>query len=331
MGKRLTTKEFIKRAKKIHGNKYDYSKVKYITSKDNVIIKCKIHKEFEQIPNSHLRGRDCEKCSYIFRGNKSRSTTEEFIKKAIKVHGDKYDYSKTDFKISKIKVTIICKKCNKSFKQFAHNHLSGGYGCIECGNQRTNDKLRLTTKEFIKRAKKIHKNKYDYSKVNYKKANEKIVIICKKCNKTFSQKAYSHLEGRGCPMCKKKNEGEVGKLLKKCLTNFIIIPQKFIYKYIGMDNKNHKRYCDFWLEKDDIKIIVEYDGSQHYMPVKFYGISLKKANKNFKRQQYIDKNDKNFCLFNNILLWRVKYNENKKESILQLKNIIKDVCFMGIP
>ena len=317
MFKRLTTEEFIEKAKKIHKNNYNYSTVKYINSKTKVIIFCnKCSKYFKQIPNSHLRGQGCSKCDGY------QKTTEDIISQFKKIHKNKYDYSKVKYIKSKIKVIIICKKCNKEFKQTPISHLSG-CGCPKCGFERTAMAKTLTTNQFIEKAKKIHKNNYNYSKVNYINHKIKVTIYCKKCNKYFNQLPYCHLQGVSCPFCKNKNENKVRELLIKHLSNFKILSNKLIYRYIGMDRKEHKRYCDFWLEKDGIKFMVEYDGRQHQMPVSFNGMSQKQAERRFIIQQYIDKKDAEFCNSINMFLWRVQYNENKEDSILKLQKIIQ--------
>ena len=53
------TVRFIENAKKVHGDKYDYSKVQYVDSDTKVCIVCPIHGEFEQFPGNHLRGYGC--------------------------------------------------------------------------------------------------------------------------------------------------------------------------------------------------------------------------------------------------------------------------------
>ena len=63
MSQKLTTEEFIKRAREVHGDKYDYSKVEYVNSKNKVCVVCKDHGEFWQVPSMHLRGHGCSKCS----------------------------------------------------------------------------------------------------------------------------------------------------------------------------------------------------------------------------------------------------------------------------
>ncbi len=132
MPKKVTTEQFIEKAKIIHGDKYDYSKVKYIKAIKKVIIICKKHGEFKQQPNNHLTGNDCVKCRDNFLSNKFKKSKEQFILDANKVHNDKYDYSKVNYINWKEKVIIICKK-HGEFKQEANSHLQGR-GCSKCKN-----------------------------------------------------------------------------------------------------------------------------------------------------------------------------------------------------
>lgn len=121
------TKEYIARFTEIHGDTYDYSKVKVVNDKTPVTIICQVHGEFEQRPHSHKRGRGCPKCAK----QSTNKTTEEFITEAHKVHGDKYDYSKVHYKQSKEPVTITCHNCGHTFDQTPNVHLSGK-GCPKC-------------------------------------------------------------------------------------------------------------------------------------------------------------------------------------------------------
>ena len=120
-------------------------------------------------------------------------TTEEFIQKAKRVHGDRYDYSKAEYKGNKEEICIICPK-HGDFLQKAKNHLSG-YGCSVCSGRK-----KMRTIDFINRANLVHQNKYDYSKAVYKGNKEKICIICPEHGE-FWQQASSHLKGIGCPQC----------------------------------------------------------------------------------------------------------------------------------
>ena len=145
--RKLTTEEFIEKSQKIHGcDKYDYSKVDYITNKKIVIIICKKHGPFNQYPMCHLKGYDCLKCGFIKTGISFRSNTIKFIEKAKKIHGcDKYDYSKVNYTFSDKKVIIIC-RLNHEFEQTPETHL-GGCGCPFCKNK-TEGKLFLKIKSI---------------------------------------------------------------------------------------------------------------------------------------------------------------------------------------
>ena len=194
MVKKLTISDFVKRAREVHGNKYDYSKVEYVNSKTKVCIICPEHEEFWQTPSSHLNGNGCPKCSIESRF----STTKEFINKAREVHGDKYDYSKAKYVRSNTKVCIICPE-HGEFWQKPNRHLSGD-GCPKCGIESRQKIRSLTTEEFIKKSSEIHGNKYDYSKVNYVGTHTKVCIICPEHGE-FWQAPNSHLKGSGCPKC----------------------------------------------------------------------------------------------------------------------------------
>ena len=108
MSKKLTTEEFIEKARKIHNDKYDYSKVNYKRSSEKVCIICPKHGEFWQRPNEHLSGYGCRKCAIEVIKKKEMKTKDDFIKKATKIHKNKYDYSKVVYNGSFVKVCIIC-------------------------------------------------------------------------------------------------------------------------------------------------------------------------------------------------------------------------------
>lgn len=130
MPRTLTTEQFIEKANKIHNFKYDYSLTKFINSKIKIRIICPIHGEFEQSHNKHLSKKGCPKCGFISRCKLATSNTEAFIKKAIEIHGEKYDYSNVNYIGKENKVEMKCDK-HGIFKQTPHNHLAGN-GCPIC-------------------------------------------------------------------------------------------------------------------------------------------------------------------------------------------------------
>jgi Zn finger protein HypA/HybF involved in hydrogenase expression len=325
--KKSTTKDFIEKANIIHGNKFDYSEVKYLNNYSKIKILCLTHGEFEQKPNNHLNGQGCPLCVEI--------TTEQFIEKAKEIHGDQYNYFQTNYIAAKFLVKIEClkhgifeqtpshhllghgckqcanelraqnqtldfkefetrsKKIHKNFysydeksyvntqtvtvitcpkhgtfKQIANNHLKRK-GCPKCGIEN----LRITTDEFVKRAKKKHKGYYDYSKSIYFDSATPLEIICPK-HGSFKQVASYHLSGRGCPRCKEsRGEKAIRYYLQDRLIDF-----KSQSKY----DKIKKRFIfDFIMEFNGVTKLIEFNGIQHYCPTDFGSKEINADFKNF--------------------------------------------------
>jgi very-short-patch-repair endonuclease len=231
--KKLTTEEFISRARIIHRDKYNYSKVVYNHCEKKVCIVCNTCKtEFWQTPNVHLSGGGCPTCAIIAR----TFTKDTFIEKSKIVHGEnRYDYSKVIYDNSKIKVCIICNTCGSEFWQTPCSHLQG-CGCPNC--RRNYDHTTTTLEDFIEKSKYIHKDKYDYSKVIYKNRTEKVCIVCNTCENEFWQSPSKHLLGRGCPNCKLTN---LSTKFRKPLNDFINQANRihnFRYDYSKVSFKN---------------------------------------------------------------------------------------------
>jgi hypothetical protein len=108
--KKQTQEDFLRRAKEVHGDKYDYSKSIYVNADTCLVIICLEHGEFEQKPSKHILSRQgCWKCAKSKAAKTLSSNTEEFIKKAKSCHDDRYDYSLVEYKNSQTHVRIICK------------------------------------------------------------------------------------------------------------------------------------------------------------------------------------------------------------------------------
>lgn len=128
---KLTTNIVVAALREIHGDKYDYSKVLFINSQKKIKIVCPVHGEFEQTYHSHKAGHGCPKCQYELLGQKNCHDFENFYQKAIKIHGDKYDYSKVKYNRSIDKITIVC-PTHGEFYQRPDMHTNEGHGCPKC-------------------------------------------------------------------------------------------------------------------------------------------------------------------------------------------------------
>lgn len=207
--RKLTSQEFISRAKKVHENYYDYSAVVYQHAHSKIKIICPLHGLFEQYPNDHLKGHGCFLCGKKKVSDSLKKSPEQFIKESKQIHNGFYDYSKTEYNNCSTKVVIIC-PIHGEFKQLPDNHKNGS-GCPKCARKKTVDSIKFTVEKFANRCKLIHKNFYDYSSVQYVNCFDKVKIKCPK-HGYFEQEPYSHWNGHGCPACASLLTGELFRL-----------------------------------------------------------------------------------------------------------------------
>ena len=224
MANKLDLKEVLKRFESIHNGKYDYSLIKeYQNRKTPLPIICKQHGVFYQSADKHFRGCGCPKCAKNY-----KMDTDSFKEKAYKIHGNDYIYDEVEYKDTETKVKITCKKCGKSFWQTPHMHLHG-QGCPNCYGNDTK-----TNEQYIEEAKKIHGDKYDYSKTIYNGAYSKVIITCP-IHGDFEQIARVHLYGHGCPQCSGKRKYDKEYLISKAKE---IHGDKYDYSMIEEINNN---------------------------------------------------------------------------------------------
>jgi hypothetical protein len=295
--KKLNTKIFIIKANKKHNNRYNYKYVNYCDSSTKIKILCERHGIFEQTPNNHLRGSGCSTC-----GKNKKRNNYEFIKEANLVHENKYDYSLVDYKNAFHKIKIICTK-HGMFVQTPDGHLRGN-NCPKCSTNKI-----PTTDEFISKSSFVHNNCYDYSFVEYTNNRKKIKIICP-THGIFEQSPADHLSGGCCPKCK-RSKGELAVIKYLDAHHIDYIREK---KFDDCKNKFHLRF-DFYLFK--YNILVEYDGRQHTMPIRFYGVSSEQAKINFDKILLNDAIKTNYAKKNNIKLLRISHEIKNIEEFLK--------------
>lgn len=295
--------EFIDKATTIHNNKYDYSKVDYKTNKIPVEIICPIHGSFMQAPGDHLKGYGCSKCS-----KKYKPSTEEWIDKVQNWY-PYFDLSKVQYKDNKTPVIIKCKRHNCEFQVLPNNVKQNMLLCPECRKEYKQKTQSKDLQLFIEQANKIHFNKYDYSKTVYINNKIPVKIICP-IHGEFEQTPSSHLDGYGCHKCKNKNQTKIFNILKEKFPNEII-EYEYSPTWLGTQR------FDIYFPK--YNIAVEYDGQQHFVPIKWFGgdLTLQKV-----QERDLLKNQK--CKDNNCILFRIKYDyteetiDNLVQNITQL-------------
>lgn len=308
--RKLTTEQWIEKARKVHGDRYDYSKVEYKGADEKVCIVCHEkdeneieHGEFWQRAANHVTlKRGCPKCN----GGVPISK-EEFIKRASKLHNNKYNYSKSNYINTKTKIEIMCPK-HSSFWQEPENHMQGD-GCPECGKETVVKKLSSNTEEFIRKARLVHGNKYNYSKVNYINSENKVEIICP-THGSFWQNPTNHLNECGCPKCTLKSQTKLYERLKETfLTEEILFEiGNSVVSWLGLQR------FDIYFPKYNVAI--EYNGRQHYVEVEYFGGKL-----GFENTLKRDELKRQKCKENSCTLFEVKYDYTEEDYQKLVKNI----------
>jgi hypothetical protein len=246
-------------ATKKHGNAFGYTNVNYINAKTPILIFCKKHElHFEATPDSHTRQQcgGCPACLSEVRRNFVILSHEDWLKRSIEVHGDRWNYTLSEYKTGDEYVDILCLK-HGLFSQTARSHLTGR-GCPSCGRESTTKKRRSTTKEFVVKAKKKHIGKYDYSKSHYHNAVTSVIITCPK-HGDFKQTPRDHLAGHGCQKCKESwGEAKIRESLESKGRHYL--------QEVRFDSCKRKRSLPFDFLVN--KMLIEFQGQQHYAPSK---------------------------------------------------------------
>lgn len=294
-----TTEEFIEECKMVHGDKYGYSHAEYAGKDKNIIIECFIHGFYKQRAGKHKKGDGCKRCAT----EAQRTSLEEYLAKVSEKLKEKYKYIELKHKV--MGKTEILTSCNthRLFWQRADGPLSGK-GCKQCSDEERRNSLEY----FIEKSKKIHGNEYDYSKTKYKTAREEVEIVCR-THKSFFQVANAHMQGHGCPKCKiSKGEKSVRKYLK---VNKIKFNEQVKIEGARFSNTNAHMIFDFYLP--DYNLVIEYDGRQHFVPIKNWG-----GKEGLAGLQRKDREKDDYCLTNNIKMLRIPYIEfDNIEKILK--------------
>ena len=249
---RTNSEDYITKARLLHGDKYNYDNINYKQSFVKINIVCPAHGLFKQRPVDHLTS-GCNKCAADARSKKFLKNTEWFVKKAKVVHGERFDYSKSNYTGYDGNINIIC-KTHGLFTTTVRLHLKG-VNCIKC----TWDSFKSNTSQFITKSKAVHGDKFSYDKVVYGKAIDKVIITCL-THGDFKQVASDHLSGSGCPICN-ESKGEIA-VKRFLIDNHIEYKREYSFP-------NSKYRYDFYLPK--LNILVEYHGIQHYKPISYFG------------------------------------------------------------
>lgn len=284
---------------KIHNKEYlilsEYKK----TDVNILIEHLKCNTKFYQTPYNHLKGYGCPNCSV-----KKKYSTEEFQEKSNKIHNNEYEIT-GEYINSHTLIKIRHIECNSEFYQLPHNHINSKSKCPICSKSHKKSK-----DEFQEESNRIYYNQYELLS-EYKTSRDKVKLKHLKCGKEFEINASYHLNGGICD-CERENlskgEFEIYKILKNNEIEF------FYNKSIDSCKNSNSLRFDFYLPK--YKVFIEFDGKQHYQPIKWFG-----GEKSYEYLKKCDNIKNNWCYQNNFELIRISYKDNIENKLNEIFNI----------
>ena len=307
-------RDIITEFKKVHGDKYDYSKVDFVGSinnKNKVIVICPDHGEFEIDYNSHLNGCGCNKCT-----GRRYETQEEFISLAKSLYGDKYCYDKVKYINSTTPITITCNEHNQDFQVLPLNFLRPGhFSCPEC------DTRVVDTQSFIIKSKEIYGDDlFDFSETIYNSSKERVKIICKYCGRILEVIPDKFLREQYECDCQKSGKSSLEESVLNLLLE-LFNPEDILKQYWFNDLIYiRKLKFDFYIKSKNL--LIECQGRQHFLPIDYFG-----GEAAFKEQKKRDILKFDYCENNKINLL---YFCNQKDFIDFGENYISKELYFDI-
>ena len=310
--KKLTNQIFINKINLIHGENKILPLEDYKNNRTKINFKCnECENKWNTLPASILSGNGCPKCGLIKAKNtiKWDITTDEFIKK---INPDFLQKITILSEYNGVK-NLIKVKCNHCKNEWDSKplYLKKGYGCKICGHLNRVKKITITHDDFEKKINLVHNNEINLLS-EYKGNNHEIKFICNNCDKISKKNRAKNLLSRGCPNCIfSKGEKKIQTILEENKISFIRE-----YKINTLKDANNLRFDFAILDNNgELLHLIEYDGKQHFEPVKIFG-----GEKRFLDQIKKDKMKNEYCNNNNIKLIRIKYSDIDKININLLLN-----------
>jgi len=281
--------EYILKAREVHGWKYDYSKTNFVDMDTKITVICPKHGEFEVIAGEHLKGVNCQKCAR----EKRRKPLEKFIRDA--KLAERNIFLIGDYQSMTKKTWFRCSVCGKEWEAVPMK-IQGGEGCSYC-----NFGVK-TTEDFVKRAKEVHGDRYDYSKAVYRGNTIPLTIICPEHGEFDISPTTFFNRTNPCKKCSRKSKMEHDLMLAFDAHKIRYTNNKTFPKDLGL-----KSY-DFFL--DDYNVLIECQGSQHFSPNEFFG-----GEEQFIKQQESDQAKREYAKKNGMKLVYFAYDVDENDFL----------------
>lgn len=248
----------------------------------------------------------CNNCGYEIQDNYRNLSYKKFRCKYCELLSTSILLKNNEVEIQRIKGGYVYLKCSKGhlYTQDRRNLLAGKK-CKQCYLENKS----YTKDRVITEIKNIHGDYYKYNFLNFKNLHSKIEIECKKGH-IFKQKVANHLQGKGCPICRESvGERTIVNFLNKNRIEYVRQKKFDDCKYLS------KLAFDFFIP--NANLIIEYDGIQHFKPIKLFG-----GEKEFEKTKIRDQIKNDYCLKNKIELIRISYLDDITNSLSNINKLI---------
>lgn len=299
------TNWFINRIKEKRPNDYNEYEVvgNYVNAHTKIEMVHKVcNRHFMITPNSFLNGKGCPPCGYK-RGFKKQQISIDEVYKRIPTSYELLEEPKSVTK----RMNFYCKDCGRVIKVSIHGlERNQNPICAYCRFVNNNK----DTDEFKWQLSLLVGNEYQVLG-NYTNAKTKIEILHTKCNKSYKVTPHNFLRGKRCPYCNQsKGEEYIDSILKEQKVEYFRQ-----YKFKDCVYKKPLPF-DFYLPK--YKLAIEYDGEQHFKPIKHFG-----GAHNYLIRKERDKTKTQYCKRKGIKLLRIPYTISFDNINKLIKNYIK--------
>lgn len=305
--RRMTDTEFTHRINDLVGDEYTFIE-KYTSSKTKMrVVHNTCGNQYLVTPSDFLSGRRCPKCQRIARGKHRAKTNLEFVNEVFEQVGNEYtfleDYARWD-----IKIKVRHNTCGYEY-YVQPNAFTQGHRCPQCVRKRLNQNLSSNNTEFDEKLKKVFGT--EYTRIGqYVNNSTKIEFKHNTCQRHWKTRPANLLFGFGCPYCKSsKGERNIASCLKELHIKYE--PQKHF-----PDLKAHNTLSyDYYI--DSLRVLIEFQGEQHYFPVKIYG-----GLPSFKKQLFHDALKQEYADKNGYTLIKIPYILDTRKKVMSLLNSI---------
>ncbi|MDC0184127.1 zinc-ribbon domain-containing protein [Candidatus Poseidoniales archaeon] len=213
MPRRLTREEYISRARDVHGDKYDYSRLVYVDLRTTITIGCEVHGWVTNHPEQHLKGGGCWECANTT-PKPGKSLGELWPNLVEEWHPDNEGTAFDFMPRSKKNKKWICSKCNHQFEmgiqartdtRSSAGTKETGRGCTSCsGHEVHTDGSNSLAVEFPEIASEfdLEKNAPLTPETIRSGTSKMVDWICSKCSHEWNARLNSRtLNGNGCNAC----------------------------------------------------------------------------------------------------------------------------------